>query len=164
MALALLMCSASPTAQFDVSQGGGAGYAWWSGWSGGSFTLFAEPSVSWGQYGLGLNLSCAPTRVAKAGQTETFVPVTALGKTRFGPLEAGIGYAYVPGFASSSGQVAAGVSSFAWSLGAVIPLVEYGDYTVKLALQNVALTRLANYVNPTAAVILVYRASGKGSR
>ncbi len=163
VAIALVcVCVVGFAADFEVSQGVAAGYAHWSGWTGRSVGVFVEPAVSYGLWGVGLNLSITTDKVSKRGAAESFWPIGALLEGRYSVLDAGVGYAYVPGFTSRDGRVTGGAHSFAWTVGASFPVVSWDRYQLKMGLHNTALAALDRFINPAMVLTLAYRPRTEG--
>ena len=156
------VCVAGFAADFEVSQGVAAGYAHWSGWTGPSVGVFVEPTASSGLWGLGLKLSVTIDKVSRRGASESFWPVGALVEARYSVLDAGLGYACIPGFTSREGKVAGSANSFAWTVGASFPVVEWDRYQLKMGLHNTVLTALDRFVNPALVLTLTYRPRTEG--
>jgi hypothetical protein len=147
---------------FEMCQGAAVGCAYWSGWTGRSIGVFVGPAVSSGPWGIGLNLSVTTDKVSRRGGSESFWPLGALLSARYSVLDAGFGYAYVPGFASRDGRVTGSASSFAWTMGASFPVASWDRYHLKLGLHNTALTALDRFFNPALVLTLTYRPGTEG--
>jgi hypothetical protein len=162
-AIALVcVCVAGFAADFEVSQGAAVGCAHWSGCTGRSVGVFVEPAVSSGLWGIGLNLSVTTDEVSKRGGSESFWPLGALVSARYSVLDAGLGYAYVPGFTSRDGRVTGSASSLAWTMGVSFPVVRWDRYELKAGLHNTALAALDRFINPALVLTLTYRPSMEG--
>jgi|GEM_PF-1325603 len=154
--LSLFFASAS-AANFELGAGLGAGVTSWSGWDGSSFAWSFGPRVSNRTVGLGLSLHSFSANVEKSAAKMSFSATGVLLKGNLSVVEAGFGYAGIPGFRSEQGTDYVGIGSLIVSLGLGIPIRLSDRFFLNLGIENVFVTSLASFLNPNAKLGLAYR-------
>jgi hypothetical protein len=158
--LILGMSGSAIAADFGLAAGLGAGYANWDGWGGGSVLATGGPMLELNSQGSGTSMSADVllgwTTVRSNGNAMSFWTVGTLAKLRFGPVQIGAGYGYIPGFTDELGGSYPGTGSLLFSAGLVFPIRLSRQVSLGLGAENVFITRLASFYNPSAKVALTF--------
>jgi hypothetical protein len=148
---------AASAAEFQLGGSLGAGYTSWNGWGGSGIGASLGPSWRFGSFGLGLDATYLSVNVKKSSQTMSFSSIGAIAKARFSVAEAGVGYGSVSQFKDETGTTYPGTASLLLSVGLNFPLRVTDRLDFNLGLENVFVTRLASFYNPSAKIGLAYR-------